>query len=99
MIDDTSLHPPARWDGDDLLLMVRVVPRASADAVLPEPDCVKVRLTAAPVEGKANAALRRVLGKLFRVPKSRVIVERGAGSRMKQVRIVAPGEVPAFLRG
>ena len=89
----------ARWDGDDLLLAVRVVPRASSDAVVPEQDCLKVRLTAPPVEGRANEALCRVLGKLFAVPKSRVVVERGTGCRMKLVRVVAPVEIPDYLRG
>lgn len=81
------------------MLSVRVVPRASADAFVPESDCLKVRLTAPPVEGQANAHLCKVLAKAFDVPKSRVSVERGTTSRLKQVRIAAPGRVPEFLRG
>lgn len=87
----------ARWDGPDLVLTVRVVPRASADAVLGETDCLKVRLTAPPVDGKANERLCRVLGKLFGVARSRVTVERGASSRVKQVRIAAPERLPELL--
>ena len=98
MADDRPASLIARWDGDDLLLPVRVVPRASADAVVPEQDCLKVRLTAPPVEGRANAALCRVLSRLFGVPKSRVVVERGTGSRMKLVRVVAPVKIPDYLR-
>jgi len=88
----------ARWQGGDLLLTVRVVPRASTDHVSPQADCLKVRLTAPPVEGKANQHLCRVLGKLFGVPKSRVLVEKGTAGRTKQVRIVEPREVPPLLR-
>lgn len=95
---DTPLRCGARWHGDDLMLSVRVVPRASADAVVPESDCLKVRLTAPPVEGQANAHLCKVLAKAFDVPKSRVSVERGTTSRVKQVRIAAPAVVPEFLR-
>jgi len=98
MADDRPACRIARWDGDDLVVPVRVVPRAAGDAVLPEQDCLKVRLTAPPVDGRANEALCRVLGKLFGVPKSRVVVEQGAGSRTKRVRIVAPGRIPEYLR-
>lgn len=57
MSGDSPTLQMARWDGADLLLSVRVVPRASCEAVVPEADCLKVRLTAPPVEGKANEAL------------------------------------------
>lgn len=87
----------ARWQGADLLLSVRVVPRAAADAVVPEADHVRVRITAPPVEGKANRHLCKVLGGLFGVAKSRVLVEKGAGARHKTVRVVAPARLPAFL--
>lgn len=99
MAADSPLGCGARWHGADLLLSVRVVPRASADAIVPESDCLKVRLTAPPVEGQANAHLCKVLAKAFDVPKSRVSVERGATSRVKQVRITAPARVPEILRG
>jgi uncharacterized protein (TIGR00251 family) len=89
----------ARWDGGDLVLAVRVIPRASADAVLPEADCLKVRVLAPPVDGKANRRLTEILSKQFGVPRRRVTVERGETSRIKRVRIQAPAKVPAFLRG
>ena len=89
----------ARWDGDDLLLAVRVIPRASTDAVLPEADCLKVRVLSPPVDGKANRRLTELLAERFGVPRGRVTVERGAAGRVKRVRIQAPRKVPAFLRG
>lgn len=87
-----------RWDGDDLLLSLRVQPRASADAIgEPAGDHLKVRLTTPPVEGKANAHLRRFLAKLFHVPQSRVELIGGEQARLKRVRIQAPGQLPAFM--
>jgi uncharacterized protein len=87
----------ARWDGADLLLPVRVVPRSAADAVVVEADTIKVKITAPPVDGKANEHLCRLLGKLFGVPRSRVVVERGSASRAKLIRIVGPQTLPAWL--
>lgn len=87
----------ARWDGDDLVLTVRVIPRAAGDSVVAEADCLRIRITAPPVEGKANEHLAKLLGKLFGVPKSRVTVARGSASRAKTIRINAPTRLPDFL--
>jgi uncharacterized protein (TIGR00251 family) len=84
-----------RWDGDDLVLRLRVQPRASCDEFAEAlGDQVKVRVTAPPVEGKANAHLVRFLAKTFGVPKAQVSLESGVSSRNKQFRIVAPRTLP-----
>lgn len=87
-----------RRDGSDLILQIRVQPRASADAIAGVMgDCLKVRLTAPPVEGKANEHLIAYLARLFGVPKSQVILERGDTSKRKQVRIRSPRKLPENL--
>lgn len=84
-----------RWEGDDLLLNARVQPRSSRDGLAGiQGGRLKVRITAPPVEGKANAHLVRFLAGLFGVPKSRVHLVRGAGGRDKQMRIEAPRALP-----
>jgi len=60
-------------------------------------DRLKIRLTAPPVEGKANEHLIAWLARLFGVPKSQVILERGAGSKHKQLRICSPRKLPKNL--
>jgi uncharacterized protein (TIGR00251 family) len=87
-----------RRDGPDLVLQVQIQPRASSDAIAGVlGDRLKIRLTAPPVEGKANEHLIAYLARLFGVPKSQVILERGAGSKHKQVRIRAPKKLPENL--
>jgi uncharacterized protein (TIGR00251 family) len=87
-----------RREGPDLILQIRVQPRASADAIAGVMgDCLKVRLTAPPVEGKANEHLIAYLARLFGVPKSRVILERGDSSKHKQLRICSPQKLPENL--
>lgn len=86
-----------RWDGADLVLVLRVQPRASRDEMLPDADRLRVRITAPPVEGAANAHLLRFLAGCFGVAPSRAELVRGASGREKTVRIQAPKVVPPEL--
>ena len=76
-------------DGDaGLTLRVRVQPRASKDALGGERDgALVVRLTAPPVEGAANEALARFLGRALGVAPSAVRVLSGASGRNKVVSV------------
>jgi uncharacterized protein len=53
-------------------------------------DCLRVRVAAPAVEGKANAALIAHLAKAFGVPKHAVTIVRGETARRKTVRIAEP---------
>lgn len=69
-------------------LRVRVKPRASRDRIEGSREgALVVRLTAPPVEGEANAALRRFLGKALGVPASAVELVRGDRGREKLLRV------------
>ena len=71
-----------------MVLSVRVKPRSSRDALEGERDgALVVRLTAPPVEGEANAALVRVLGRALGVPPSSVRVLSGATGRNKRLHV------------
>jgi len=87
-----------RWDGEDLVLTIKVQPRASRDE-LAEPlgDALKVRITAPPVDGKANAHLIGFLAKTFGVAKSAVLLESGDTGRNKRLRVKKPRRVPEIL--
>ncbi len=68
---------------------VRITPKASRDRVegpVPEADggrVLKVSVTAVPEDGKANAALIKLLSKEWRVPKSAIDIVQGATDRRK----------------
>ena len=85
-----------QWKGKDAIVRVRVSSRASGDTITAEADHLKIRITAPPVDGRANAHVRKLLAELFDVPKSRVVLERGTKSRIKTFRISAPGTRPAI---
>jgi hypothetical protein len=87
-----------RWDGPDLILTLHVQPRASREGFAGvTPHGLKVRLTAPPVEGEANEALRALIAREFGVPKSDVTLARGASGRHKQLRVRTPRRLPAEL--
>lgn len=71
-----------------LLLRLHIQPRAASNgfAGLHE-DLLKLRLTAPPVDGKANKAVIAFLAHLFHLPKSSLIIKRGQQSRNKTVVI------------
>lgn len=72
-----------------MLLRIKVIPKASRDEVAGTMDdgTLKVKVTAIPEKGKANAAVCAVLAKHFQVPKSCVEVVSGHTSSLKQVRV------------
>lgn len=89
---------PLTWQGDNLLLRLRVQPRASKDEIVGiHGDSIKIRITAPPLEGRANAHLIRFLAASFGVPKARVKLLSGPGSREKLLCIESPRLIPAQI--
>jgi hypothetical protein len=77
---------------DGCEIAVRLQPRARANAIVGERDgMLAVRVTAPPVDGRANEALCRLIAKRARVGVRRVSVVRGAGRREKVVRVEGIG--------
>lgn len=80
----------AAHDGGCLLHVVVTpnAPRTAADGL--HDGCLRVRLHAPPVDGKANAALQAWLAAELGLPKRSVQLLRGQTSRRKQWAISAP---------
>jgi uncharacterized protein len=79
-----------RASGDDIVLTLHIQPGAKKTEVAgPHGDALKIRLAAPPVDGKANDCLIAFLADRLGVPKSRVVLEAGASSRSKRVRVFA----------
>ena len=71
-----------------VLFAVRVQPRASRNAIEGEwQGALKVRLTAPPVDDKANAALCVFLAEQLNIPRSAVRILAGEHSRNKRVKV------------
>ena len=88
-------------DGASTLVRVRLQPRGRRDEIAGErAGALLVRVSAPPVEGRANAALCRLLAKAAGVAPSRAELVRGASSRDKLVRLdgLDPADAAARLR-
>jgi len=67
---------------------IRLHPRGGRDAVIGERDgAVLIRISAPPVDGKANAALIAFVAKRLGVTKSSVTIVRGEAARNKVIRV------------
>jgi hypothetical protein len=70
----------------DVQIQIKVIPRASADRVEGvEGTHVKVRITAPPVEGKANIHLLRFLAEFLSIRAHQLSVISGRSSRFKRI--------------
>ena len=63
---------------------IRLQPRAKSAGVVGERgDAIVIRVTAPPVDGKANAAIAKLLAATWQVPKTRLRLTAGATDRRK----------------
>ena len=72
---------------DGIEFQLRISPNASKNEVIKTSECVKIKITAPPVDGKANKCLIEYLSKLFRVPKTSIVILRGETSKDKTLLI------------
>ena len=87
--------PWYRWNNGALILDIRVQPRASCNEIAgPRGDRLKIRLTAPPVDGKANQHLLKYLANLCGVRSNKVSLISGAHSRDKRIAIEFPRTLP-----
>ena len=67
---------------------VRVFPKSKKNAVEKTTEGFRVRVTAAPTDGRANAAVLKLLAAHLGVAKSKLRVVRGATSRDKVIELL-----------
>ncbi len=92
-----STRRPWTLTGDGVTVSLRLTPKGGRDAIdgiatlADGQPVLKVRVTAAPSEGEANAALVRLIAKALRVPPRTVTLAAGASSRIKRLAISGDG--------
>lgn len=72
---------------DGIIFQLKISPNASKNEIIKSDDIIKVKITAQPIDGKANKALIEFLSKLLKVPKSDFEIIRGETSKEKIILI------------
>jgi uncharacterized protein (TIGR00251 family) len=70
---------------DGLMVSLKISPNAKKNEIIKDESGIKIKITAQPVEGKANKALIEFLSKTFKVPKTSVEIVKGDTSKEKTV--------------
>lgn len=79
---------PIQETNNGVVFHIRVLPRSSrCEIVGVQDNALKVKITAPPVEGKANAACIRFLSDVLGVRKNRITIKAGQKSKNKTVSI------------
>jgi len=87
-----------QWQDGDLILNIKVQPRASKDGFAEIiGNAIKLRITAAPVDGKANQHLITLLAKIFKVTRDQVEILNGKSGRDKRIKVIQPKQLPECI--
>ncbi|MFT6463986.1 DUF167 family protein [Halopseudomonas sp.] len=90
--------PFYQWRGADLILDCHLQPGAKTMGFAGQHgERLKIRISAPPVDGKANLLLLAFLAEEFAVSKQQVSLLSGQQSRQKRVLIQAPERLPEGL--
>lgn len=68
---------------EGLVIRVRIVPNSSKNDIILEEEFIKVKVTAQPIENKANKALVEFLSKTLKLPKTNIVILKGETSKDK----------------
>ena len=72
-----------------LIIKVKIVPNSSRNEIILEEEFIKVKVTAQPIENKANKALIEFLSKQFKLPKTSIQIIKGETSKDKTIILLS----------
>ena len=82
----------AKSNNFELQIKVKIIPNSSKNDIITENGITKIKVTAQPIENKANKALIEVLSKRIKVPKTSIEIIKGLTSKEKTILIKAADE-------
>ena len=71
----------------ELIIKIKIVPNSSKNDLIFEEEFIKIKVTAQPIENKANKALIEFLSKLLKIPKTSIEILKGETSKEKTLLI------------
>lgn len=70
---------------EGLIVNLKISPNAKKNEIIKSETELKIKITAQPIEGKANKALIEFLSKNFKIPKTSIKILKGETSKEKTV--------------
>ena len=70
---------------DGLLIHLKIIPNSSKNEIIKSAEGIKIKLTAQPVDGKANKALIEYLSKELKIAKSYIEIVKGHTNKEKTI--------------
>ena len=68
---------------EEIKVNIKISPNAGKNEIIKTDDGIKVKITAQPVDGKANKALIEFLSKEFKIPKTSIQIVKGLTGKEK----------------
>lgn len=72
---------------DGLIIRIKIVPNSCKNAIVFENEGIKIKITAQPIENKANKALIDFLSKNLKIAKSNISILKGELNKEKTLFI------------
>lgn len=72
---------------DGLIVRIKIIPNSSKNEISFENDILKIKITAQPIENKANKALIEFLSKSLKISKTNIEILKGITSKEKTLLI------------
>lgn len=70
---------------DGLIAHIKISPNSKRNEIVREEEYTKIKITAQPIDGKANKALVEFLSKNFKIPKTSIKILKGETSKEKTI--------------
>lgn len=70
---------------DGLIVNIKISPNSKKNEIINEGDFTKIKITAQPIDGKANKALIEFLSRNFKIPKTSIKILKGETSKEKTI--------------
>lgn len=70
---------------DGLIVNIKISPNSKKNEIINEGDFTKIKITAQPIDGKANKTLIEFLSRNFKIPKTSIKILKGETSKEKTI--------------
>lgn len=83
---------------DGIILTIKVIPNSSKNELIKTETGLRLKITAPPVDNKANKFVLEFLSKRFKVPKTSIKILKGNTSREKTIFVLADANKCIFIK-